>query len=167
MKKVSFLRFIKNFSFFILKILLISLFIYSVSIISVNFYENIKENYSNYTFVRGLENYGNVTEGTLISQDSINYLYSYEVNGEKYFINLEENDSSSVDKSVKIIYDTFEPNVSIFEKQVNQINSFYADTLKSLGFVYVKLFILVVILGILWFLLDVVKYNKKLWNIYV
>ena len=76
-------------------------------------------------------------------------------------------DFKIIDKSVKIIYDTFEPNVSIFEKQVNQINSFYADTLKSLGFVYVKLFILVVILGILWFLLDVVKYNKKLWNIYV
>lgn len=165
--KVFWLHFLKNFVFFILKLLIITLFCLQCFSLGVSHFDNIKSGYSNYTDLRGKSNW--MTEGVaqLIREDNNYGIYNYIVNEVDYTLKIDKKSVEVIDETVKIVYDNNVPDVVITEYDLSKIDSFYTDSLKTICLYYIEVFALVIVLGLCWFLLDYLKYNKSLWGLYV
>ena len=44
------------------------------------------------------------------------------------------------------------------------VNAFYSNSLKSVANTYLFIFLSTIVLGLLWYLLDMFKYNKRVWK---
>ena len=165
--KVFGLHFLKNFVFFILKLVLISLFCLQCTSLGVSYYNNIKTEYHNYADLRGKANW--MTDGVaqLVEEDDNFGTYSYIVEDTEYSFTVDKKDVAVIDKTVKIVYDSNEPKIVVNQYELSKIDGFYTNSFKLVCFYYVEIFALVIILGLAWFLLDYIKYNKGLWGLYV
>ena len=165
--KVFWLHFLKNFVFFILKLLIIVLFCLQCFSLGVSHFNNIKLEYNNYTDLRGKSNW--MTEGIadLVEENSNYGIYNYNVNEVDYTLKIDKNSVEIIDKTVKIVYDSDRPEIVVTEYDLNEIDSFYTNGLKTVCLYYIEVFCLVIILGVCWYLLDYLKYNKVLWGLYV
>lgn len=161
--KIFLLRNLKNIGILLLKIfLIIYLCTYSFNL-CVGCFQDIKESYNNYLYVRGFENYGAEAIATL-KEDNV---YTYIVKDVEYSYILDTLDGESVDKSINIYYDILEPNMAVLKSELKDIDSFYSNIFRSVMFGYVTLLEYVFCFSIIWFILDKIKYNKILWREYV
>lgn len=150
---------VKNISIMCIKIFLVICLCFFVFALGFNFYETLKDDYSDYLYVKAFENYGVETEAIL--RDNV---YIYEVNGVEYSYQMDDNSSASIDKSIKIYYDILEPDENIMSHELREVNSFYSNVFHNLMLVYIKLVISVFILGVFWYICDRIKYNTKIWR---
>lgn len=167
--KVFGLHFLKNSVFFILKLLLIILFaVQSVSLFSSHF-EDIKTGYQHYTEVRAKENWYTQGVAELVpnSEDTDIITYSYSVGEEVFYIKIDNNSVESIDKFINIVYDINIPENNLTSYEIKSVEDFYANSLRSVCMLYIEVFLLVLLLGFSWFLLDYLKNNKVLWKVYV
>ena len=150
---------VKNISIMCVKIFLVICLCVFIFSLGYHFYDNLKEDYSNYLYVRGFENYGVEVEAIL--EDNV---YIYNVDGVEYYYQNEDNSVVSIDKIQKIYYDILEPDECILSHELDEIDSFYSNILRNLMWVYLKLVLGVCILGFCWYLLDRIKYNTFIWK---
>lgn len=150
---------VKNISIMCIKIFLVICLCFFVLSLGYHFYDNLKEDYYNYLYVRGFDNYGVETE--VILKDNV---YIYTVDGVEYLYQNEDNSAVSIDKTIKIYYDILEPSEYILSHELDDIDSFYSNTLHNLMWVYLKLVIGVFVFGFCWYILDRVKYNYLIWK---
>ena len=153
-------RSIKNFGFLILKIALIVFLGCFIFNIGKTFYTNLIDDYSNYLFVRGFENYGIET----VAKQKDENIYTYIVNDEEYFYIRDNVSSESIDKTVNIYYDSLSPEIVIETYQLSEIDSFHSDTFRVVMNCYLMALFCVFVFSLLWFLLDKLKYNKIIWK---
>ena len=155
-------KFIKNIGFFCLKLAIVIFWIYSVVTNICGSAVNVIDEYSNYSYVRGFENYGEKTVANLKGN-----VYIYTVDEVEYKIKKSELNVESIDKSIDIYYDILEPNESILVEELENADSFYANLFRGIANAYVTCVISVIGLGASFFILDKVKYNKLLWKQFV
>lgn len=153
----------KNILFLLLKFCLFGLLSYFVLIMLYGLYYKVSNNYDNYVYVRSFENYGIETEAVCIDEKE-GYLYEYSVNDTTFTLLSDKKYSDSVDKSIKIYYDILEPENAIESSRLEEIDSFYSDSMKDLANCYLLFIGSVFIFSLLWFLLDKIKYNKNIWK---
>ena len=168
--KVFGYRFLKNTLFVFFKFILIGLFILSVFELGSHYFGSISNNYKLYSEMRSLENYGNTAMAEYVDKAEDGLLkYGFIVDDTKYIVLIEENSVVSIDKPVEIVYDIFNPsfNMRVSEIEENDLNNFFSDMLKTVCYFYLITMFFVFILGICWYLLDYIKYNKTLWKAYV
>lgn len=142
---------------------------YCLFVILNNTYLDIKSEYKNYTKIRGIENYGEELKADLKSSDILNdeeklYSFVYEVENQEYTLKVIKPVDEVIDNTQNILYDKLEPELSVIKEDIKEIDSFYSNSFKNLGFFYIKSFISIIILGVLWYGLDVLKYSKKVWK---
>ena len=65
---------------------------------------------------------------------------------------------------IKIYYDILEPENAIESSRLEEIDSFYSDSMKDLANCYLLFVGSVFIFSLLWFLLDKIKYTKNIWK---
>ena len=156
-------RSVKNIGIMILKIaLFIALSVFFVNS-SISCGTNIIDGYSNYLYVRGFENYGLETVATK-TKDNV---YTYTVDDVEYSYILSESSGASLDKTIKIYYDILEPDSAILKSELKDIDSFYANCFREVANLYILALQSVFAFGVVWFILDKIKYNKILWKEYV
>lgn len=156
--KIFIIRTIKNVVIFLLQLSLLVVLLNNFIDNSLLFYNNLKINYDNYLYVRGFENYGVETIAEQIPYKK-NY-YKYKVDNNNFYYKSDD----TIDKTIKIYYDILEPSESIRSEELVKINSFYSDIFKGLSEVYIRLIILTFGISIIWYLLDRIKYSKRIWK---
>jgi len=168
--KVFGYRFLKNIMFVFLKFVLIGLFLLCTFELGGHYLGSISNNYKLYSEMRSLENYGNTAMAEYMDKAENGLLkYGFLVGDTKYIVLIEENSVTSIDKKVEIVYDIFNPsrNMRVSEIKESDLNNFFSDMLKTMCYFYLITMFFVFILGICWYLLDYIKYNKTLWKAYV
>lgn len=157
---------LKLVGFGVAKLLLVCLYLYVVFILTFNTIGRIGQNYDNYLYVKGFANYG--AEMVAELSDSISEVdtlqYKYVVADKEYYLEKAKKGNSTIDKTLKIYYDILEPEKSVEADKLNSVNDFYSNSLVSLANTYLFIFLSTIILGLLWYLLDVFKYNKSFWK---
>lgn len=163
------LKYIKNFGIFMLKIICIIFFFYFVFSACYSYIMRILMDYDYYFMVRGMENYGEPVMGSYVSEETIGgkhyYIYEYVVDDEIYEIESLKKYNDE-DKTISLLYDSLQPEIAVTSIELVEIDSFYTNCMKKAVIVYIELIMGVIILGIVWFLLDLLKYDKKLWKQY-
>lgn len=161
-------RGLKNIGIIILKIALFIALSVSLVNTSLDCFANIVDDYSNYLYVRGFENYGKevIAFQTRDKNDEDN-VYTYIVDDVEYSYILDESSGASLDKTIKIYYDILEPNMAILHTELKDIDSFYADCFRDVANLYGLMLCNILGFSLLWFILDKIKYNKILWKQYV
>lgn len=150
---------IKNIGFFCLK-LAIAIFWISTVVTNVCGYAvDVIEGFDNYSYVRGFENYGEKTVANLKGN-----VYIYTVNDVEYKIKKSELPAESIDKSIDIYYDILEPEQNILVEELKNADNFYSDIFRGVTNGYITIVISVIGLGISFFILDKIKYNKLIWK---
>lgn len=172
MTKIKVIQICKNLGIFLIKMLLISIIGYCLYIMFSNTYLDIKNEYRNYIEIRGIENYGEESSANLKSSDILNdeeklYSFVYEVNNQEYTLKVIKPVDMVIDNTQNILYDKLEPELSVIKEDIKEIDSFYSNSFKNLGYLYIKSFISIIIFGVIWYSLDILKYSKKIWKIYV
>lgn len=159
-------KFLKSLGFGIVKFGLVVLYFYVVFLLTSNTIGRIGQNYDNYLYVKGFVNYG--AEMTAELSDSISEVdtvqYAYMVGDKEYYIEKAKKDNVTIDKTLKIYYDILEPEKSVEASELNSVNDFYSSSLKSVANTYLFIFLSTIILGLLWYLLDMFKYNLRVWK---
>lgn len=167
--KVFWLHMLKNLMFFVFKLLIVVLFVLTCTNLSLFYLSNIGTEYDNYVEIKGMSNWMSSSIATF-EKENVNtnqLIYSYNIEGKKYLLQIEKTSVDSIDNEVNILYDKSNPKEVITENQISKINSFYTDSLKTVCLFYIEVFGLVILLGLIWWLLDYIKYNKVLWGLYV
>ena len=154
---------LKNIAFGMVKSVLFVFFCCFIFNIGLNYWNTVNVGYDDYVFVRGFENYGVETTARCIRETDV-FIYQYIVDGEKYSLSSDLKYVDSVDKTIKIYYDILEPEKAIEQYRLNEIDTFYSDSLKGLANCYLKFVGLVFLYSLLWYLIDRIKYNKILWK---
>lgn len=157
---------LKSLGFGIVKLGLVVLYFYVVYLLTFNTIGRIGQDYDNYLYVKGFANYG--AEMVAELSDSISEVdtvqYAYTVGEKEYYVEKAKKDNVTIDKTLKIYYDILEPEKNVEADELNSVNDFYSDSLKSLANTYLFIFLSTIILGLLWYLLDMFKYNKRVWK---
>lgn len=164
--KVEILKDLKNICFSLLKLCLSAFFIYIICLFCVNEFKSFVTDLNEYFKVRGMETYGVETIGHLNEQGKNEYEYIYTVDGVDYTL-ISSPEYSSSGGTLNILYDSLDHSIAVESKKLTEITTFYTDEISDLIFIYFKLLSFTVVFGILWYLLDVIKYSKKIWKQYV
>lgn len=164
--RVELLKDVKNIFFFLLKLCMSALFIYLVYLFCFNEFHSFINDLDDYFKVRGMETYGVETVGYLNEQSVQEYEYIYTVDGVDYSLSSSVEYKNS-DNTLNILYDSLDPRIAVEAEKLNEISTFYTDEISDLIFIYFELLFFTVIFGVVWYLLDIVKNNKKLWKQYV
>lgn len=135
--------------------------VYYVYMASSSFIFSFLSDFERYKDIRGIQNYGTSCIGTLVKNEGNNLSYRYIVDGKAYYKNIENIDGVSVDNKVELLYDILEPDLCILKSESNGIDNFYTNKFKDLGIIYIKIFCLVIVYSVLWYVLDVLRYKGR------
>ena len=155
----------KEYILFLVKIVY-ECFIYIFGLFCFNEFHSFINDLDDYFKVRGMETYGVETVGYLNEQSVQEYEYIYTVDGVDYSLSSSVEYKNS-DNTLNILYDSLDPRIAVEAEKLNEISTFYTDEISDLIFIYFELLFFTVIFGVVWYLLDIVKNNKKLWKQYV
>lgn len=159
-------KFMKALGFGLVKFGLVVLYFYVVFLLTSNTIGRIGQDYDNYLYIKGFVNYG--AEMTAELSDSISEIdtvqYAYMVGDKEYYIEKSKKNDVAIDKTLKIYYDILEPEKNVEAGELNSVNAFYSNSLKSVANTYLFIFLSTIVLGLLWYLLDMFKYNKRVWK---
>jgi hypothetical protein len=159
--KIKVIHCIKNLGFSVLKLGLIVLLCSFILNTGLSFWNDLKADYHEYTFVGGFENFGVETTASCIDKKD-GLIYEYIVNEETYtFIRDDFRKSSD---TIKVYYDLLEPDIAIETVRLTEINDFYSNIFKDISMFYIEVVCAVFIFSLIWYILDLLKYNKLIWK---
>lgn len=169
---VNMLNIAKNIFVLIIKFLLLLLLLYALIMQFVAFISVSLDDFDNYSAIRGLYNYGIETEAEYVEKPLTNGIketelyqpldpnyktYRYKIENEYKFVEL---NVDSVDKTKEIVYDELNPTIVVKKESMDGINAFYKDKMIEFCKLFFMSYVYILIYGICWFLLDLIKYRK-------
>lgn len=170
------IRSVKNIGILILKLIILAILLLHIGYTFFAFLNDTIDIFKRYQDIRGLYNYGITVEANKVNykvsdfsdivelypKESENFdIYRFKIGEKDFFVRI---NGESLDKSIEIVYDELNPNIVTKKVELHKINHFYEDRLNVLANMYLMLLGYILGYGIIWYLLDLIKYSKKIWK---